>query len=233
MLAGAIVFGCDTQYELELFDDRDEYDLHESFAMCVAAGIIALVSGILRLLLERKQRFSLQLHQNRSTLNQPPSVPVVFGSAGAPQIVLVPMSQQSIINSQRVNGNIPGLALNPTAPISQQPTNSSQGVRGNTADLAFYPTAHENSANQNQTSTNSLPQPCPGSPTSTSVPDTDGANYITANFPSSTPEPSPGCDISNIEESPSTTHSLPLCNQRMVSDSGSTEEIWKPLNLNQ
>ena len=230
MLAGTIVFGCDTQYELELFDDIDEYDLHASFAMCVVAGIIAIVSGILRLLLERKQRFSLQLHQNRSTQNQPPSaVPVVFGSSGAPRIVLVPMSQQPIINSQGITGNTSALALYPTIQMSKQPTLNSQSVTDKTADLAVYPSS--NGANQNPTSRISLPRPCPGSPTSTSVPNTDGANYITANFHSSTPEPNPVSDISNIEESPSTTHSLPLCNQRMVSDSGSTEEIWKPLNL--
>ena len=196
MVTGAFVFGCDTQNELGLYSDV--YDLHISFVLCVVAGIVAIGAGILRILVERKRRFSL--HDNRTAQNQPSLMPVVC--SGAPQIILVPLSQQSALNAQ--------------------------GFIGKAATPAVYPTIQGSGVNDNLATISSSLQPCRGS-NPTSTPDS-GVNHNPATVRASTSQPSPGSITPSIEE-PSSTPSLPLCNQRIVSGAGSTEEIWKHLNL--
>ena len=224
-LTGAVAFEYDAQDEVERFTDFYEYNLHSSFFMCIAGGIIAMVAGILRGLLERNQQ---TLRHGRWTHNQASLVPAVFGNSDVPQIVLVPMAQQPINVDQGTTGITALPALYPNVPMSQfqQLYHGGTGLaRSTTAE----PVPRPHGSDHSQTSGSSLPQPCPGSPTSTTIPGSDDGNIVENETALST-EPSPGPHNRDIEE-PSSSRSMPLCNQRMVSDPSSMEEIRKPLSL--
>ena len=102
MLAGTMVYGWITQKEME--ESSALFGLDVSFAMCVFSGALAITTGILRILVEKKRKFSrygtrMAKHQKRVQRN-------VFGNASATNIALVLLSQQAEMDRQRSDPHI-------------------------------------------------------------------------------------------------------------------------------
>ena len=101
MIAGTIVYGCITQKEIGQYSQM--YDLDACFALCVVAGVVAITTGILRILIERKRKFSRHGTNVRMVKNQKQSTPAVYSNTTTSKIALVPKSQQGTLTSQDFN----------------------------------------------------------------------------------------------------------------------------------
>ena len=103
MVAGNAVYGLITQEELGEYSDH--FGLDASFAICVIAGAIGIATGILRILIERKRKFSR--YGARMAKRQQSIRRNVFGNTSATNIALVLLSQQAEIDRQRSLPKIP------------------------------------------------------------------------------------------------------------------------------
>ena len=103
MVAGTVVYGWITQEEMREYSDH--FGLDASFAICVIAGAVGIATGLLRILIERKRKFSR--YSSRMAKRQQSIRRNVFGNTSATNIALVLLSQQAEIDRQRSLPKIP------------------------------------------------------------------------------------------------------------------------------
>ena len=103
MVAGTFVYWWITQEEMGEYSDH--FGLDASFAICVIAGASSLATGFLRILIERKRKFSR--YGSRMAKRQQSIRRTVCGNTSATNIALVLLSQQAEIDRQRSLPKIP------------------------------------------------------------------------------------------------------------------------------